>query len=323
MKNKAEKLYLYLSETDDDILREAEKTDTREKLFPENAPVQVPIQRKPHRFTLWKVVSAIAACAVVAFLLNLFLPFGENEVPGPTPEVIRIDSLDALNYYGAKILSAQSAKNAPAKLTDSVPDDRKGETKLGEAPDFSTSETERETSDDPIKYDEEKGYYYYEFDPSDSFTISGTRGFSIRLSDPNGFLAQKLGTGLIDVVLTSNSFEDMITFRSRDGKYFSCLSSDFREGYLQYLDSKYVDGFRVVKKDTGNGETNSYSFSVRIENGTPVGFESFYYFEPTGNELPLDVAEFVEGSGYYVESEESFTVAELEELANNFEKEGN
>lgn len=315
MKNKAEKIYL--SETDNDILREAEKTDTREKLFPENVPVQVPIQRKPRRFTVWKAASAIVACLTLIFLLILFLPFGENEVPRPTPEVIRIDSLDALNYYGAKMLSTRSAANDPTKLTDSVPGERKGETKSGEAPDFFTSETKRETSDDPIKYDEEKGYYYYEFDQSDLFTISGARGFSIRLSDPNGFLAQKLGTGLIDIVLTSNSFEDMITFRSQDGKYFSCLSGDFKEGYLQYLDSKYVDGFRIVKKDTG--ETNSYSFSVRIENGTPVRFESFYYFEPTGNEIPLDVAEFVEGSGYYVESEESFTVAELEELANNFQ----
>ena len=319
MKNKAEKLYLYLSETDDDMLREAEKTDTRDKLFPKDAPVQVPIQRKPRRFTVWKAASAIAACAVFAVLLNLFLPFGGNVGPTPhSPEVIKIDSLDAINYYGVKMLSAQNAASAQPKQNISVTGDWKSEMKLGEAPVFFTSETTRETSDDSIKYDEEKGYYYYEFDPSDSFTILGACGFSIRLSDPNGFLAQKLGTGLIDVVLTSNSFEDMITFRSQDGKYFSCLSSDFKEGYLQYLDSKYVDGFRVVKKDTG--ETNSYSFSVRIENGTPVGFESFYYFEPTGNEIPLDVAEFVEGSGYYVESEESFTVAELEELANNLQK---
>lgn len=320
MKNKAEKLYLYLSETDDDILREAEKTDTRDKLFPENAPVQVPIQRKPRRFTLWKAASAVAACAAFAFLLNLFLPFVGNVRPKPSPEVIKIDSLDAINYYGVKMLSARNAASAPANQNISFTGYRKSGTKSGEAPVFFTSETTSETSDDLIKYDEEKGYYYYEFDPSDSFTILGACGFSIRLSDPNGFLAQKLGTGLIDVVLTSNSFEDMITFRSQDGKYFSCLSGDFKEGYLQYGDNKFVDGFRVAKRMIQSGETNGYTFSVKLENGIPVGFENSYYFEQIGNELPLDDAEFVEGSGYYVESEESFTVAELEEFANNFQK---
>lgn len=54
------------------------------------------------------------------------------------------------------------------------------------------------------------------------FEITMAAYFNIKLNNPNGFLAQKLGgTGKVEVAITKNNFKDLITFK-RGEKYYSC-----------------------------------------------------------------------------------------------------
>ena len=315
---KAEKLYLYLAETDDDLLREAEEAGSAAK---KEAKI-LAAPKNTRRSKILRILPAVAACLAVILTVSILVPLLKKGPEPLTPDVsIEIDSLDALNYYGAQVLRAQNADksakkalhldgNSAFRLLSDTEEYTKPE--VPEAPESAPDAADDDPSA-PI-YDEERNAYYYSFDPNDSFTVADVIGFRIRLTNPEGFLAKKLGTGIIDVVLTHSSFEQMITFRSEDGRFFSCLSGTSRDGCLTYADVKYVDGFRVYKNNTNI----LYEFDVRMENGNAVGFECRYDMETlTGQEEPLDTVEFVAGSAYAVNDELTVTVSELAELAND------
>lgn len=99
--------------------------------------------------------------------------------------------------------------------------------------------------------------YYYELDPNEVFTIYQVIYFQTELTDENGFLASKIGTGIIDVVITDNNLEPMITFKNGD-KYYSCCINGSGPQYEEYSTHKYIEGFYLVK----NMEQDNYSFTV-------------------------------------------------------------
>jgi hypothetical protein len=67
--------------------------------------------------------------------------------------------------------------------------------------------------------------------------------------------------GIVDVVITENSLEPMITFRNGD-RYYSCFqNSTFQNGKV-YSSHKYIDGFYIVK----NFAQENYSFTVTYDN---------------------------------------------------------
>ena len=62
-----------------------------------------------------------------------------------------------------------------------------------------------------------------------------------------GFLAQKLGgTGSVEVVITQNSFSNMITFKKGE-RYYSCLQTSLTEKAMSFSSHKYVNGFKLVE----------------------------------------------------------------------------
>ena len=336
---KTEELYVQLSAVDDTLLREAEEADSREKLYPKTATVLAAPQTK-RRGKILRIAAILAACLAVAITATLVAPLlmrsGNDDNPvNPTPQgTIYIDSLHALNYYGGQVLRTQNRNSAKTTMkastgksgfrllsADELPESKRMD-------DIPEPKSEAESKIDPkenpagdlypddpfIQYDAEKDYYYFAFDPDTPFTVSKVMGFQITLTEESGFLAERLGTGLIDVVITMNSFEDMITFRSRDGRYFSCLGCESGEGEIAFINHKFIDRFRVVK----DWNWTLFRFTIRLEEDLPVDFTcDYYYTELSGDETPLDAATFTEGSGYAEKGELTVTAAELATLAND------
>lgn len=254
-------------------------------------------------------------------------PSGGSDIPNvvlPT-EGLHIESIDMLNYYSAIRILASSPGNVFSNLSAGRGNSHgirllaAGE----ETPPFETTappppEPEQSTqppeqSDPP----EEPEIYYYELDPDAVFYIEKVSFFQIELIDETGFLASKLGTGVVDVVITegfTDYYDDpMITFKNGD-RYFSCLlnggirSDGSSYSYMEFSTHKYIEGFYIVK----NFVQENYAFTVCIAD------DQVEYFE-CGNwdrgEHPDGILPVV--SKTYVSNESiGFTIAELEEYFN-------
>ncbi len=101
---------------------------------------------------------------------------------------------------------------------------------------------------------------YYALEPSDRYTIDEVLSFQIEISDPAGFLASRIGTGVVDVVITSNNLEPMITFRNGN-LFYSCLISGGGNGRMHFSTHKYIEGFYIVK----NLEQDNFAFNVTMD----------------------------------------------------------
>lgn len=119
--------------------------------------------------------------------------------------------------------------------------------------------------DDPTTTNPANEIYYYQLKPNEPFNMGTVNLFQIELTDANGFLASKLGLGLVDVVITENCIwgDSLITFRNGD-QFFSCLTNGW---YLntetggqqwEFSTHKYVEGFNIVK----NFQQENYAFYV-------------------------------------------------------------
>jgi len=230
-------------------------------------------------------------------------PWMQEEMP------IHIKSIDMLNYYSAvRVLSdhsdfaGQGEKNEKEALFLEENDSFfRGYGLIGANAERGLVGT----------VGEEETIFWYELDPHERFSVSKVIYFRIELSDPKGFLATRLGTGTVDVVITENSLETMITFRSGDRYYSCCLNGvDYQEGKWFFSTHKYVESFFIVK----NMAQENYRFTVTINRSGRV--ESLrcqpYHHEGSGSDEKIAVI----GETYTVESHASFTVAELEEYFN-------
>ena len=103
----------------------------------------------------------------------------------------------------------------------------------------------------------------YALDPDDVFRVTSIVFFRIRLEDPKGFLASRVGTGIVDVVITENSLEPMITFKNGD-RYYSCLINGLSEDSADFSAHKYIEGFHIVKNLAF--ENNRFMVSFEGEN---------------------------------------------------------
>lgn len=173
---------------------------------------------------------------------------------------------------------------------------------------------------EPTHSDEEPQIYYYEIEPDTLLGFSQLLYFRIEIIDENGFLAQKLGTGVVDVVISREFLwgDDLITFKSGD-KYFSCLTNSYHAEYdnsellwysLQFSTHKAIDGFYVIK----NFEQANYEFNVRIENDQVMSFECADWDK---GENPDGVLPVVSKTIVVNECKERFTIAELEDYFNS------
>lgn len=220
---------------------------------------------------------------------------GSNTENKPEKDEVVIDSLDKLNYYTVKRLTADSSM-APLSIFT-------GNNYISPNLDFSK----------------------YEISPDAVFEITMAAYFNIKLNNPNGFLAQKLGgTGKVEVAITKNNFKDLITFK-RGEKYYSCLmnnssvdiSNGYKEEEIGFSTHIYVEDFSLVK----NLKQENFLFTVTFNDANVVGIKAERFREdatsaPYGYEV--DSINLVGDYCVVVFQKRSFTAADLEKYFNKF-----
>lgn len=322
MKNsRSEKLSEHLLNIDDEIITHAYDIDDAEKLRQyiraKNVKTKKPFYRKPE----FRKIAVTAACLalMIGVMFSVLALFHQNdnaphdneehhkELPPPwlreEENHLKISCIGQLNYYAAvKVITEdQSAPESP------------------ESPEPNPPKEPIVTPKPPASSDSHKNekIYYYSMDPNDPFYINRVSMFQIELTDKDGFLASKLGLGIVDVVITEDCLDGdhMITFRNGDN-FFACFTNRrvyFREtGERQWEFSthKYVEGFFFVK----NLEQENYSFNVKINaQGQITAFDCVKLKNPYQHG---DQNVSVVSSTIVSEVGRSFTIAELENYFN-------
>lgn len=155
------------------------------------------------------------------------------------------------------------------------------------------------------------------------YRVKSATYFTLELKEKNGFLAKKLGgTGVIEVVITENNINDMITFK-RGEKFFSCLKTgtiehdyaDLKTKTLLFSTYRYVDGMYIVKDYEGQ----NFQFEVTYDRFTTgkkvIGFDCSYYngTKPGITDVGLLDVTALYGESYLVTNVNiGFTVEQLE-----------
>ena len=262
-----------------------------------------------------------------------------NPWQNPSSGALKIKSLDMLNYYSAiRILldnpeNAQPGKARKTSIEDGTVAVSPGVWRLAESdsgadveedrggfgydtPPSEGADGERPTQNPPpegqqpgssgsLGLEDGQTVIYYEMDPNEVFSVSGVIFFQIELRDESGYLASKVGTGIVDVVITENSLEHMITFRNGD-RYYSCLENGYVEGTWQFSSHKYIEGFSIVK----NLEQDNYAFEVTFDEEMNVEFICRPF--KTGGENPdRDIT--VVSAAFMSQVSAEFTIADLEQ----------
>ncbi len=240
---KTDKLTLLADLIDDELIEEAIRAGEK----------SVTVKAQKSRFSRTALIAVCAALALIVCTLPIFY-FRHTGLPGDTtedygtlpsdefiipdaPDGETIDSLDKLNYYGGIMSILQSEGKNFARFAPSTP-------RLsllsggGDRPETIPNVPEDIT-------------IQYTFNEHDTFTINNALYFKVNLTTSNFFLAERLGTGEAEVVITSNNIADMITFR-KDGRYYSCVLKDKSvsgTGETQYVFStdNYIDGPYLIK----------------------------------------------------------------------------
>lgn len=345
-----EKLFDHLSEIDPALLDEAMELNSAEKL--QEKVKTVPFTKGP----LFRWTAAIAAClAIVLCILPLLQnttppPGGEQPNTPPmlydptwptwptnpsqpiTPSIpsesldppwitagtnISIESADMLNYYSAIYLLAQQNT---VNFTSAGSNSGYGLTLLDtldttEPPANTESPQVNPPADPTVPPYTEDDYYEYPIDPNAQFHLTQVIFFRFNLTG-DGFLAQTLGTGIVDAVITDfDIFGDyLITFKNGD-KYFSCLTNGYSPSEFEFSTHKYIKDFNVVK----NGRQTNYRFAVNLNGNMQVDhFECDYfdYFAPDNN--PDGVLPVV-GETYIADTDLTFTIDQLETYFQNIQ----
>ena len=330
MKN--EKMLRAIGRIDDDMI--------------EDAVIQPGQKKQPFvRTPAFRRAVAVAACFVLVIGLALSMPtwFDPNNdgpgVPiGPGVSVnpdtllppsvqgegqqISIRGLDQMSYYAA----VRMIEGTPKLANQSMTGGNYGITLLAsgydtdkrEEPPVPETTGPNETQGPPVTPDPSRppvdgeDIYYYALDPDEPFYINKVSMFQIELTDENGFLASKLGLGIVDVVILEDCIwgENMITFRNGDN-FFSCLSDGGGAQRKGFSTHKYVEGFFIVK----NIAQENYGFYIDLdEMGQVLAFECGER-ENGGNRVDQNVK--VVSSTVISEESSSFTVAELEDYFNS------
>lgn len=154
----------------------------------------------------------------------------------------------------------------------------------------------------------------YPINPSAEFIVTMVTYFQIELKDERGFLAQKLGgTGVVEVAITENNLENMITFKRGD-RYYSCLlngaSYDSDGSLVSYRFSthKYIEGFNIIK----DFEQDNFLFTVLFQDNKVVGIESAWFNDEDADDSSIDEISLIEDYCVVMFTKRSFTISQLE-----------
>ena len=210
-----------------------------------------------------------------------------------------IDSIDKLNFYAVKKTIEECGAVLPVSKSKAVAAKPLGG-KLKPAEILPLS----------------KYTVFYEIDRNTVFNITMEIYFTIILHDPNGFLAKKLGgTGEVEVVVTENNLDNIITFKRGD-KYYSCLwnsgglSQGPTERRVSFSSHKFISGYNVVK----NLGEPTIRFNLLFNNSKIVGFNVSGGVAEE-NVIPDNVT-FVEDFCVVMYVKRNFTIEQLEKIFN-------
>lgn len=143
-----------------------------------------------------------------------------------------------------------------------------------------------------------------------SFTITMYCYFTITIHDSRGFLAQKLGgTGSVEVVITCNNFNNMITFKKGE-RYYSCLQTSSTENAISFSSHKYVDGFNLVE----NYDQENYEYTVYLKNDRVIGMNCGRFQGNENYKYVADDIKYNTGFSFLIYKKQSFTVEQLQNL---------
>lgn len=214
-----------------------------------------------------------------------------SENNNATVENFKIDSLDKLNYYAVKKAIAENdieLLNTSSQTEQAVA--------LQSNSDAEVLNLAKTTAS--------------KIDSNSTFTITMYTYFTITLGASNGFLAQKLGgTGTVEVVITKNNFNNMITFKKGD-KYFSCFETYSTSGTMSFSSSKYAKGYYLIE----NNDTSSCEYTVYFEGDRVLDFNSAVYQKSGGSALIADKIKFNNDFSIVLHKKQSFTPKQLEIL---------
>ena len=340
MKNsRNERLSEHLLNVDEEILTNAYEIDDAEKLRQYIKTMNATAKKPFYMTPMLRRVAAIAACFVLIIGVMFSIPalFNQgNEDPGNDKnhhgevvppwlkgeeDYLTINSIDMLNYYSAirvlenpseaKTMSAQGGAKIMLLSANTQTVSNMGIVLLSNSNDHGVGYDEPIEGSKPITPSNSQTIVYYELERDAVFTVSNVLFFQIELTDANGFLASKVGTGTIDVVITKNDMEDLITFRNGD-HYYSCCANGggWDIGKWEFSTHKYVEDFCLVK----NLEQDNYKFVIefdRLGNATEIKCEPF----KTGG-AHADMEMSVVSSTHIASTNARFTIADLEEYFN-------
>lgn len=339
MKNsRNEKFSEHLLNVDEEILTNAYEIDDAEKLRQyikaKNAKTKKPFYMTP----MFRRVAAIAACFVlivgVMFSIPGLLSHDKNRDPQNNhhgevvppwlkgeESYLTINSIDMLNYYSAirvledptevKTMSAKADAKIMLLSANTRTTSNMGIVLLSNTNDHGVGYDEPIEGSKPITPSNPQTIVYYELERDAVFTVSNVFFFQIELTDAKGFLASKVGTGTVDVVITKNDMEDLITFRNGD-RFYSCCANGggWDIGKWEFSTHKYVEDFCLVK----NLEQDNYQFVIefdRLGNATGIKCEPYKTGGPHA-----DMNMSVVSSTHIASTNARFTIADLEEYFN-------
>jgi len=208
-----------------------------------------------------------------------------------TTENVKINSLDKLNFYAVKKAIAENGvvllSNLAQKPKVTTLANNKGFKLLNLANSTATS-----------------------INANSTFTITMYSYFTITLNDTKGFLAQKLGgTGSVEVVITRNNFNNMITFKKGE-RYYSCMQTSLTEKAMSFSSHKYVNGFKLVE----NYDQENYEYTVYFEGDKVIGINCGR-FEGNGNyKYVADDIKYNDNFCFVIHKKQTFTAEQLEGL---------
>lgn len=208
-----------------------------------------------------------------------------------TTENVKINSLDKLNFYAVK---KAIAENGIVLLSNSA--QKPTVARLVNHTSFGILNLANSTATN--------------IGANSTFTITMYSYFTITLNDTRGFLAQKLGgTGSVEVVITRNNFNNMITFKKGE-RYYSCLQTSLTERAMSFSSHKYVNGFKLIE----NYDQENYEYTVYFEGDKVVGMNCGR-FEGNGNyKYVADDIKFNDNFCFVVHKKQTFTAEQLEGL---------
>ncbi len=215
-----------------------------------------------------------------------------NSLSNIKTENVKINSLDKLNFYAVKKAIAEKEVTVLAHSQQAP-----GITTLSNNGGFRITNLVSTTSKN--------------INANSTFTITMCSYFAVTISDARGFLAQKLGgTGSVEVVITRNNFNNMITFRKGD-RYYSCLQTSSTENAMSFSTHKYVSGFKLVE----NYEQENYEFTVYFEGDKVTGINCGRFKTDDGNfKYVADDIEYNDNLCFVVHKTQSFTAEQLESM---------